>query len=267
MKRIVLIAAFALIAAACGGGSGSGSVSETAWTLVGLGDTALVPAAPASIVFGPTDGSGAGETFGSTGCNNFNGPYQTGDEEGSITIGPFAMTLAACTDPALQAQEDAFLAALDSAATFVESEGTLELRDSGGAVTATFEALTINANLANTRWEAVGINNGTGGVQSVLPDTSVTLFFQNEGFLDGNGGCNTYTTAYRLGDEYDLIEGGSIELASISSTRKACSDEIDLQEQNYYAALEQARVWIIRGMDLELRSSDGALQVDFKRVP
>ena len=45
----------------------------------------------------------------------------------------------------------------------------------------------------------------------------------------------------------------------------ACGDPKDSIEQQYTAALENAKVWAIQGGSLELRDNDGALQVSFAR--
>ena len=55
------------------------------------------------------------------------------------------------------------------------------------------------------------------------------------------------------------------KIAGPASTRKECEQDIMEQEASYYTALESARVWIIRGLNLELRDEAGALQVQFVR--
>ncbi len=258
LRWTLLLAGFAVIAAACG--SDGGSVSESAWTATEIADGEVVAGAPPTIIFGATE-NGSGQVFGSTGCNNIAGGYQI--DADTISIGPFATTLAACADPAVSAQETAFLAALENTETFSATESSLELKSADGSVTASFAVL--EPTLSLTTWEATGINNGQGGVQSLVDGTMVTLEFQELGFFSGFGGCNTYTSAYVVGDDYDVVEGGSIEVASIASTRKACEEPVMEQEQMYYDALEAARVWLIRGLDLELRSTDGALLVSYTR--
>ncbi len=75
---------------------------------------------------------------GDGGCNTFSGPYAVRGTD-AITIGPLASTLRACADPALDAQEQQYLAALQLAKTYRVSGDTLTLFRDGEtiAVTAT----------------------------------------------------------------------------------------------------------------------------------
>lgn len=84
----------------------------------------------------------AGEVSGDSGCNSFGGAYEAGRR--SISMGPFRATLKACADPALQAQEQQFLAALELAATFRVTGDQLELfrADDGIAATLVRTAVT-----------------------------------------------------------------------------------------------------------------------------
>ena len=260
MYLLAAIAGLTLVLAACGGGSGAGGgdLAQTGWVLTDLGDEQASVLPPATIFFGDADDTGTGESFGSTGCNSFNGPYTT--EGATIDLGPYATTLAGCVNPGLQQQETAYLAALGDATTYNVGDGTLEMSDSSGVI-LTFAGF--EPELSGTAWQAIGINNGAGGVESVLPDTEVTAVFDAGIQLSGSGGCNNFASAYRVGEDYDVINGGSIELATISSTRKACDEPIMEQEQNYYTALENSSVYIMRGITLELRDASGALQIQF----
>jgi heat shock protein HslJ len=263
MTRIALLAGLAVLIAACGGGSDSDmSLGQTAWNLTELGDTELATGAPATIIFGATDDSGSGETLGSTGCNSFTGSYST--EGDSLSIGPLITTLAGCTNPAVQAQEGRFLITLETVETFAISGDTLELSDAQGEVTARFQ--TLEPTIASTSWEAVSINNGQGGAQSVIQGTMVTATFDDIGLLSGFGGCNNYSSAYRVGEEYDVVEGGTIQFAGIAAGNKACEADAMAQEDQFFAALETSTTWIVNGLNLELRASDGALQVLFART-
>ncbi len=72
-----------------------------------------------------------GTISGSGGCNNFNGSYEVDDS--TITIGPLASTLMACEQDVMD-QEAAFLAALQSAATYRVEGTTLEMRTKDDAM-------------------------------------------------------------------------------------------------------------------------------------
>ena len=253
MSRIVLLAGFALLLAACGDSdpvdSGTpATLDETAWNLTELGDVEIFAGAPANIIFGATDETGSGESFGSTGCNSFSGPYETSGE--SISIGPLITTLAGCNNPAVQPQAGRFLI-------------TLELADASGEITARFQVA--EPDIALTSWVAISINNGTGGVQSVIPGTDIIAVFDGIGLLNGLSGCNNYSSAYRVGDDYDVAEGGEIAFAGIAAANKDCDDNLQAQEDAYFAAIENSRRYLIRGLNMELRDADGAVQVLFGR--
>ena len=266
MSRIVLLAGFALILAACGDSdpvdSGTpATLDETAWNLTELGDVEIFAGAPANIIFGATDETGSGESFGSTGCNSFSGPYETAGE--TINIGPLITTLAGCNNPAVQPQEGRFLITLETAETFAISGGTLELANASGEITARFQVA--EPDIALTSWVAISINNGTGGVQSVIPGTDIIAVFDGIGLLNGLSGCNNYSSAYRVGDDYDVAEGGEIAFAGIAAANKDCDDNLQAQEDAYFAAIENSRRYMIRGLNMELRDADGAVQVLFGR--
>ena len=52
--------------------------------------------------------------------------------------------------------------------------------------------------LVGTAWQATGINNGRGGVVSLVEGTAVTATFDADGRVAGSGGCNPYTGGYRV---------------------------------------------------------------------
>lgn len=70
---------------------------------------------------------------GSAGCNRFFGPFQVADS--NLTIGALATTFAFCAEPeGIMEQEAAFLAALQSAATYSIQGKLLEIRSADGAI-------------------------------------------------------------------------------------------------------------------------------------
>jgi heat shock protein HslJ len=82
-------------------------------------------------VFG-TDGSVSGNAT----CNTFNGTYTIDGHR--ITVGPLATTRMACATDELNAQEAAYLAALQGAAIYQIRGTSLELRDASGATAVTY---------------------------------------------------------------------------------------------------------------------------------
>jgi heat shock protein HslJ len=79
----------------------------------------------------------ADQVSGDGGCNTFSASVDTTDT--TIRMGPFASTLRACEDPALQDQETAYLAALELARTYRVTGDQLELLRADGGIAATFE--------------------------------------------------------------------------------------------------------------------------------
>ena len=80
----------------------------------------------------------AGTVTGHTGCNTFNGPAVV--DGTNIAIGPLMSTKMACVEEAANAQEAAYVAALEASTTFLVRGATLELRDADGALQVSFEA-------------------------------------------------------------------------------------------------------------------------------
>ena len=130
---MALLAAVALAACmplrASGAGDAPAALAGTAWRL-----TELNRQSPAPGIIAPTlafDASGD-RASGNGGCNQFNGPYTQRDA--SLRLGPLVSTRRACTDPAGNAQETAYLRALESTTRFAREGGTLVLYDGTQAV-------------------------------------------------------------------------------------------------------------------------------------
>src|SRR4051812_9969975 len=192
-----VVSAFLLAVSACG----SDAPSAAAEDATSLGGTSWVLAS-ASIAGKDTKASGTavlafdsdGKTLnGSTGCNSFNGTYQQDGSKVTITLG--ATTLAACTDPAGTAQEQAILSGLPKVASFTSGD-QLVLKDSSGSTLFTYgKGL---SSVAGTSWKATGINNGKSAVESTNLTGAVTATFDDKGAISGSAGCNTYTGQYAL---------------------------------------------------------------------
>lgn len=85
------------------------------WTLVSLNGNPVVEGTHISLNFGDE------QVSGSAGCNSYGGTFDSGGE--GIEIANLTMTLMACTDAGVMAQESAYLAALEAVETFeVEDE-------------------------------------------------------------------------------------------------------------------------------------------------
>lgn len=78
-----------------------------------------------------------GTLSGNSGCNSYSGAYKLNGTQ--ITVGPLASTKKFCNNPVgVMDQESQYLAALQSAATYLVEGNTLELRTQDGALAAQF---------------------------------------------------------------------------------------------------------------------------------
>ena len=78
-----------------------------------------------------------GQLTGNASCNNYFAAYETEGED--ITIGPAGSTMMACQEPeGVMEQEQQYLAALETAATYKITGLAMEMRTSEGSLVATF---------------------------------------------------------------------------------------------------------------------------------
>lgn len=225
----------------------SPALDRTAWTLSAL-PGAPVPAGPtATLRFE------GGRMAGSDGCNRWGAPYAAAEGKLQVT-GPMVGTQMACPEPAASLAS-AFQAALSKARGYrlagPDGARTLELTDGTGATVARFAAQATA--LAGTAWQADGYNNGRQAVVSIEAGTTLTLQFGNDGRVNGHGGCNAFTGAYR-------IDGDRLTIGPLASTRKACMQPpaTMAQEAAYLKALESSARFRREADRLDLYTADGA---------
>ncbi|MEZ4769238.1 MAG: META domain-containing protein [Caldilineales bacterium] len=100
-------------------------LADTRWLLVSFEPGRVpLPNTTTTVAFG-----GSGELTGSGGCNTYSGGYSVNGT--SLTVGPLASTEMAC-EPDVMDQEQLYLAALQSAASFDLPGGQLVLFDAAG---------------------------------------------------------------------------------------------------------------------------------------
>jgi heat shock protein HslJ len=100
----------------------------------------------------------------------------------------------------------------------------------------------VGATLQGTEWV---LNN-------TLPGTSITIQFAND-TLSGFGGCNSYNSTYTAS------ANGAMTIGLINSSQALCSEEINQQEQAYFASLSVTSAWSISGSQLTLTTANGPL--------
>ena len=199
-----------------------------------------------------------GVVSGGTGCNRYHGGYQAADDR--VSVSSLAMTMMAC-GPAETAVERAFTTALEAAATYAIDGDTLELSGADGRVSLRFRAAQ-PPNLIGTHWLATMINNGRGGVVSLMDGTEVDAIFGADGQVAGSGGCNRYSGPYTRG-------GADLTIGTLAATMRMCvtPDGVSEQEASYFAALARVATWSFQDDRLQLRAADGALQVEYRAAP
>lgn len=226
----------------------------TAWRLVSYrGPDGAMTDVPAEVRATAT--FQGGRAVGTGGCNRYTGAVEV-DGDG-LAVSGVASTMRACPPPA-STVEAAFLAALGEAERWAIGDGgSLLLRAADGSVALRFEPER-TPNLVGTPWAAIAVNNGRGGVASLVAGTTITATFGADGRVSGSGGCNGYSGPYS-------VEGATLSIGPAAATARAClGPGVMEQEAAFFAALGRVARFTIDGDRLELRSEEGALQVDLR---
>jgi putative lipoprotein len=74
----------------------------------------------------------------------------------------------------------------------------------------------------------------------------------HEGTVNGSTGCNQYSAPY-------TVDGDSLEIGAVASTRMACAPPRDEVEREYVAALGLVTGWSMDGDELVLSDGEGEL--------
>jgi len=225
------------------------SLESSNWKLISYNDVtndqSPIPVLKQTAITAKFDDS---QVSGSSGCNQYFGPYTTKDN--SISIGPIGSTLMACPEPIMD-QEQQYLSLLQSSTTYkINNNSRLTMWNKSGALTLIFEAQQ-TITLENTPWQAQGINNSQGGVVSNATTSFSTAIFQNN-TISGNASCNQYQGSYEASNT-------SISIGPLSTTRKACEPELMEQEQQFLTALENSNTYQIQEDKLNLRQDDSTM--------
>jgi heat shock protein HslJ len=257
MRTRTLIAGLAIAAAglaACTGSTGGtgGTLDGQTWALTSYAKGGTMTNVPADVLVDATFENGT--VSGSGGCNRYTGSYTA--DGSKLTFGPLGSTQMACVGAASDV-ESAYFANLAASATYTATAETLTIFDSKGASILVY-GVAKPGQLGGVEWHATGINNGKQAVVSVVDGTDPTATYDAAGTVSGNGGCNTFNGPA-------VVDGTSIAIGPLASTKMACADQAASDQETYYfAALQNATTWEVRGSTLELRDDSGALQVLFE---
>jgi heat shock protein HslJ len=114
-------------------------LAGTSWDVIGYnngrgGVVSVIIGTEITAIFGED-----GNLAGNAGCNDYSAPYEA-DDEGNIFIGPAVTTFRECTEPeGIMQQEQEYLAALETAATYRVEGDTMEMRTAEGAQVGSFK--------------------------------------------------------------------------------------------------------------------------------
>lgn len=250
MKRTILTLALGslVVATGCnllpGGGGGTGGTIEGRWILSSYDANGTSTPVPAGVTV--TAAFAAGTIAGTGGCNTYSGPYTV--DGAKIDIGQLRTTLKACVGPEADV-ETAYFAALENVATFTATTDALTLFDSSGKTLLVYKAGPANPLVGS--WVVTGYNNGNQAVVSPAAGTELTAVFAEDGALSGNAGCNAYNGDYKL-------EGETLAIGPLATTRKACEGSVMTQEEQFLAALQGATGYRVEGANITLTSADGS---------
>ena len=137
MRRLAIcVTAFVVAGCAMTSRVATMDLPGSAWELVAMDGEAVAGDAVPSLAF---DEQGA--VNGSTGCNTFSGDVTINGSE--LSFGPLVTTRMACADPAANAREQAFLAAMERVSAYtVDEQGRLVLQ---GGPELTFEVAAVGS--------------------------------------------------------------------------------------------------------------------------
>ena len=106
--------------------------------------------------------------------------------------------------------------------------------------------------LVDTNWTLVRLDDGSGQLQELLPETEITAVFNTEGRVSGSAGCNSYASLY-------TIDGDALSITLPAMTRMVCDapEDIMLQETSFLNSLTAVAAYHIDGNGLQLLDVGG----------
>ena len=179
-----------------------------------------------------------GQLSGSAGCNTYSTTLETTDE--GISIGPAAVTMMMCPEEEVNAQETAYLDALQSA-TGATVRGDRLLVTYGEEQDVLTFAPQKTDPLSGTAWL---LETYSQDEVPVLPDANISLVFGYNGDVHGYAGCNNFFGDYQADEE-------KLEFGKFGTTRMLCpTDEQNELEQDYLSGLQATRSYETEGARL-----------------
>ena len=90
-----------------------------------------------------------------------------------------------------------------------------------------------------------------GAMTAPIPETPLFAVFE-DGTVAGSSGCNSYNGSYE-------IDGNSMTIGPLATTRMACTPELLAQETLYLELLAQVDSYEVNGDELTMTSGDTVL--------
>jgi heat shock protein HslJ len=187
---------------------------------------------------------------GTAPCNLYRGDLELDDDD--IEITNISTTLRGCREPIAQAEAE-YLAALERVDTVDVSDDDDEMLLTGdGAVRLAFRAYDAGDRLVG-RWPIINVATGDA-LESVLPGTTPSVTFADDGALTLVTGCNTGHGSWELA-------GDELTVDPLRQTRKLCTDPdgIMQQEASLTKALESADRVVVAPGKLTILNSRGSI--------
>lgn len=251
MRRTVLLTlALLLLTSGCAGTTPAApapaptppaTLAGTAWTVTGVNSTPVAGGAVPTLDFSTDQVSGTG------GCNRYFGGYTLSGS--ALTVAQLGSTQMACETAVMDA-EQAFLAALQKAAS-VRLNGTdLEIVDAAGAVVVAAAPTPVATPrpLLGTTWHLTTFIDDEAA-SSLVAATTITLLIETD-TVSGKA-CNTYRGEVTQ-------DGSAVAVGPLATTKMACPEEgVMEQEARYLAVLGKVTTLALDAGGLTLTTADG----------
>lgn len=201
-----------------------------------------------------------GKLEGNAGCNNYFGSYKLDADQ--LAFSEIGSTDMFCNEPdGVMDQETGYLEALAASAAYKFSQDRLQLFGVNGETIMVYDRVAPKP-LIGTIWSLEFFNDGVGSYTSVDPQTSITTIFNADNTVEGNSGCNTFTSTYSQSEN-------SLSIGTIALTRMYCAEPEGVMEQEkaFLAALENSSTYTIDGNTLVTFDNGGERLLRYTSKP
>ena len=270
MKRIIVLAlgmlVLALLASGCTtqptstpppvtttGTVPPGSPIVGAWVLQSMTNAgtpvALIPGTTITATF-----TQAGLLSGSDGCNQYSGSYTLSGSQ--IQVSPTLVSTMMACEPAVMDQAQAYTRMLIAPSTWMVSGDQLTIQDTatGKNVLVYGKPVPPTTTMAPApspagSWDLTAmtiVKDGSSVVQN--PSGTIYAVFEQDGTVDGFGGCNQFSGTY-------TTTGSTIAVKDVITTLMSCGNQLDTQENAFLITLQAASTFENTGTGLTIMTT------------